>query len=428
MAYLEQSTRYIAYNRRLTTGHYRYYRDPAILDSVLGARYVGDMDRMFDTYGELLEEAQAWLSVRHPRQPGDSDFVHRQAVKAKALDALRGLLPAASLSNVGIYGSGQSYEMLLLRMRSHPLPEARHYADMMLEELRKVIPSFLQRVDRPDRGGAWTEYLESTQRQTGQLVEELFPDLVASAVRPPGGPSGEPSVTLLDFDPDGEDKVIAAICAPLTDRPEEEVLDRVRLLGAEEKRSLLAAYVGTRENRRHRPGRAFERTGYRFDVVTDYGAFRDLQRHRMLTIEWQPLGATLGYDVPDVVEDAGLSSRYVASLERSRELAETVAPLFPVESAYAVALAYRIRYSMQMNAREAMHLLELRSGPQGHPSYRWVAQEMHRLIDERAGHHLVAEAMSHVHYDSEDLERLESERRAEVRRGSMSTAGNPVNP
>jgi thymidylate synthase ThyX len=428
MAYLEQSTRYIAYNQRLTTGHYRYYRDPAILDSILGARYVGDMDRMFDTYGELLDEALSWLKSRHPRQPDDSEFVHRQAIKAKALDALRGLLPAASLSNVGIYGSGQSYEMLLLRMRSHPLPEARRYADMMLEELRKVIPSFLQRVDRPDRGGAWSEYLERTQRQTAQLVEGLFPDLVAPAGHSVAGPSGQPSVTLVDFDPDGEDKVIAAICAPLTDRPEVEVLERVRRLGAEEKRSLLAAYVGERDNRRHRPGRAFERTDYRFDVVTDYGAFRDLQRHRMLTIEWQPLGSTLGYDVPEVVEEAGLTSRYVTSLERSRELAETIAPLFPVESAYAVALAYRIRYSMQMNAREAMHLLELRSGPQGHPGYRWVAQEMHRLIADGAGHHLIAEAMSHVHYGSEDLERLESERRAEDRRASMSTAGNPVIP
>src|SRR5665811_492416 len=125
----------------------RYYRDPGLLDSSLGARYVGDMDRMFDTYAELLVEVQAWLTKRHPRQAGDSDFVHRQAVRAKALDSLRGLLPAGSLSNVGVYGTGQSYEMLLLRMRSHPLPEARRYADMMLDELRKVIPSFLQRVD-----------------------------------------------------------------------------------------------------------------------------------------------------------------------------------------------------------------------------------------------------------------------------------------
>jgi thymidylate synthase ThyX len=428
MAYLEQSTRYIAYNQRLTTGHYRYYRDPRVLDSPLGARYVGEMDRMFDTYGELLETAQAWLAARHPRQPGDSDFVHRQAIRAKALDALRGLLPAASLSNVGIYGTGQSYEMLLLRMRSHPLPEARHYADLMLAELRKVIPSFLQRVDRPDRGGAWSEYLEGTRRETGALVERLFPDLVDPDGPAPSGPSGGPSVTLVDFDPDGETKVLTAICGPMTDRPEEEVRRRVELLGSEERRSLLRAYVGDRKNRRHRPGRAFERTGYRFDVVTDYGAFRDLQRHRMLTIDWQDLGTTLGYDVPDVVEEAGLTGPYVESLERSRQLADALAPAFPVQAAYAVALAYRIRYSMQMNAREAMHVLELRSGPQGHPSYRWVAHEMHRLIAEQAGHHLLAEAMSHVEFGSEDLERLHAERRAEDKRNSMSAAGNPANP
>jgi thymidylate synthase ThyX len=426
MAYLEQSTRYIAYSNRLTTGHYRYYRDPALLDSPLGARYVGDMDRMFDTYSELLVEAQAWLALRHPRDDGDSDFVHRQAVKAKALDALRGLLPAASLSNVGIYGTGQSYEMLLMRMRSHPLPEARRYAELMLEELRKVIPSFLTRVDRPDRGGSWSAYLERTRERTGELVEELFPDLVTPAEHPVGGPSGQPTVTLLDFDPDGEDKVIAALCVPFTDRSEEEVVRRVARLGVEEKRALLRAYVGERSNRRHRPGRAFERTGYRFDVVTDYGAFRDLQRHRMLTIEWQPLGTTLGYDVPEVVEESGLTERFVASVERSRQLAEDLAPTFPVESAYAVALAYRIRYTMQMNAREAMHLLELRSGPQGHPSYRWVAQEMHRLIAGQAGHRLLAEAMTFVDFGSEDLERLEAERRAESKRSSLSAVGNPV--
>jgi thymidylate synthase ThyX len=427
MAYLEQSTRYIGYNQRLTTGHYRYYRDPGLLVSPLGARYVGEMDRMFDTYGELLKEAQEWLAARHPRRAGDSDFVHRQAVRAKALDALRGLLPAASLSNVGIYGTGQSYEMLLLRMRTHPLPEARTYADLILEELRKVIPSFLERVDRPDRGGAWSAYLDRTRQQTAALVEELFPDLVAPAEHPVGGPSGQPSVTLLDFDPEGEDKVIAAICAPLTDRPEAEVIERVRRLGAEEKRTVLRAYVGDRDNRRHRPGRAFERTGYRFDVVTDYGAFRDLQRHRMLTIEWQPLGTTLGYDIPEVVEEAGLADRYVLSLERSRQLADDLAPTFPVEAAYAVALAYRVRYSMQMNAREAMHLLELRSGPQGHASYRWVAQEMHRLIAGQAGHRLLAESMSHVDFDSPELERLESERRAEAKRNSLSASGNRVN-
>ncbi len=416
MAYLEQSTRYVAYDNRMSTGHYRYYRDPAVLDSPLGARYVGDMDRMFDTYGELLSEVQAWLAVRHPRRSEDSDFVHRQAVKAKALDALRGLLPAASLSNVGIYGTGQSYELLLLRMRSHPLPEARAYAGLMLEELRKVIPSFLQRVDRPDRGLEWSSYLGQTDRDTREAVERLVPELVEPEGRLPGGPSGRPSVTLLDWDPDGEDKIVAAIVAPATARSEEDVIDAVRRLGAEEKRALLAAYVGERTNRRHRPGRAFERTAYRFEVVSDYGAFRDLQRHRMLTIEWQPLGTELGYEVPELVEEAGHSARYSESLERSADLVDALRPRFPVQSTYAVALAYRIRYSMQMDAREAMHVIELRSGTQGHPSYRWVAQEMHRLIGEKAGHHLVAGSMVHVDSGTPELERLEAERRAESRR------------
>lgn len=426
MAYLEQSTRYIPYNSRLSSGHFRYHRDPALLASPLGARYVGEMDRMFDTYGALLEELQAWLGLRHPRRPGDSDFVHRQAVKAKALDALRGLLPAGSLSNVGIYGTGQSYEQLLIRMRAHPLPEARGYAALMLEELRKVIPSFLQRVDRPDRGGVWSDYLVRTRQETAALVESLFPDLAAPVEAAGRGPAGTPSVHLTDFDPDGEDKVLAAICAPLTGVAEEVVQARVARLGAEDKRALFRAYVGERSNRRHRPGRAFERTGYRFDVVTDYGAFRDLQRHRMLTIEWQPLGTRLGYDVPDVVGEGGLTHRYVESLERSRALADALAPSFPVESAYAVALAYRIRYSMQMNAREAMHMLELRSGTQGHPSYRWVAQEMHRQIAERAGHRLLADAMSHVEFGTDELERLTAERRAEQRRNSRPAVGNPA--
>jgi hypothetical protein len=223
--------------------------------------------------------------------------------------------------------------------------------------------------------------------------------------------------------------VITAICTPLTDRSESEVARTVAGLGAEDRRAILRAYVGQRSNRRHRPGRAFERTSYRFDVVTDYGAFRDLQRHRMLTIEWQPLVPALGYDVPTTVDEAGLADRYVASLERSRDLYAALAPTFPQQASYAVALAYRIRYSMQMNAREAMHLTELRSGTQGHPSYRWVAQEMHRLIAEQAGHRLIAEAMSYVDHSAEDdLERLDSERRAEAKRASSGTAGIPTRP
>ena len=409
MSYLEQSTRYIAYDVRLG-GRYRYHRDPAVLGSPLGLRYVGDLDRMFDTYAGMAGDMLEYFRDRFPRQPGDSDFVHRQALKAKALDSVRGALPAASLSNVGIYGTGQAYEALLLRMRAHPLPEARSYADLMLGELRKVIPSFLKRVDVGDRGVAASTYLATARTAGDEIAARLFPP------QPPG-PPGAPRVELVDFDPDGEVKLVAAMLYAYTDRSEREIEATVRDMTVDERLAVVRAYVGDRTNRRHRPGRAFERTGYRFDVLADYGAFRDLQRHRMLTIEWQPLSPRHGYTRPEAVDDAGCGPLFDETMERSAALHDALYDGFAPQAPYAVALAYRVRFVMQLNAREAMHMLELRSAPQGHPAYRLVAQEMHRLIAEEAGHHAVAEAMRFVDHSPEpELERLAGERRAEQRR------------
>jgi thymidylate synthase ThyX len=408
MAYLEQSTRYIPYDTRLG-GRYRYHRPREVLDSSLGLRYVADLDAAFDTYAGCLATLMDWARERFPKDPTDSDFVYKQTIKAKACDAARGILPAATLSNVGIYGTGQAFEALLLRTRAHPLPEARRYSALMLDELRKVIPSFLTRVDRRDRGIAWSAYLAETRADTALLVARLFPG---------DEPEPRPSVVLTDFDPDAEDKLLAAICYPHTALPEDQILDRVRRLSALDRVALLTAYVGARENRRHRPGRAFERVDYRFDVLADYGAFRDLQRHRMLTIEWQRLGPYHGYDVPPEIVDAGLTDPFVDAMERSAELHDALALDFPEQASYAVALAYRVRFVMQMNAREAMHVLELRTGPQGHPTYRAVCQEMHRCIEEQAGHRAIAAAMRHVDHGAYALERLDAERAADARRAS----------
>ena len=407
MSYLEQSTRYIAYDARLG-GRYRYYRPPTILNSSLGTRYVGEMDRLFDAYAELWPLVQEWCREAYPKSPDDSDFVYRQSIKAKALDAVRGILPAASLSNVGIYGTGQGYEALLLRMRAHPLPEARIYADLMLTELRKVIPSFLKRVDLPERGGVWSDYLEATRVDTADIAAKLFAS---------DDPVDVPEVALVDWDPQGEDKVLAAMLYPHVNLPEGQIVERVSRMTADEKRALVEAYTGPRENRRHKPGRALERVSYRFDVCSDYGAFRDLQRHRMMTIDWQQLSPTHGYDLPEPVVAAGVADRYAEAMERSRQLHDDLYERFPNEAAYAVSLAYKVRYSMQLNAREAVHMLELRTSPQGHPSYRRVCQAMHRLIADQAGHTAIAAMMRHVdHTDPDRLERLESERAAERRR------------
>ncbi|MGE0881850.1 MAG: FAD-dependent thymidylate synthase [Acidimicrobiia bacterium] len=406
MSYLEQSTRYIAYNVRLG-GRYRYYRDLDVLTSSLGTRYVGDLDRLFDTYSDLSDLMTDHFRGLHPKSSGDSDLVYRQAIRAKAFDAVRGVLPAAAVSNVGIYGSGQAFEQLLLRMRAHPLPEAGAYAEMMLTELRKVIPSFLRRVDLPDRGGATSAYLADTRDRTEDLVYRLFAN---------ERPEPVPDVMLVDFDPEAEDKLLAAICYSHSVLPESQLLDRVRRLGADERVALLRAYVGDRTNRRHRPGRAFERIDYRFDVLSDYGAFRDLQRHRMLTVEWQPLSPDHGYVQPEAIDDAGCGQLFEGAMQRSAALYDTLARQFPDQAPYAVCMAYRVRYVMQMNAREAMHLIELRSGQQGHPAYRRVAQEMHRLIAEVAGHVAIAEAMKFTDHGDTSLERLEAERRIEAKR------------
>lgn len=406
MSYLEQSTRYISYDARLG-GRYRFHRDPEVLSSRLGTRYVGDMDRMFDSYSLLVNKVTEHVRATVPRDPDDSDFVFRQATRAKALDAVRGVLPAASLSNVGIYGSGQGFEALLLRMRSHPLPEARHYADLMLHELRKVIPSFLRRVDLAERGGRWSSYLATTRERTAELAESLFGETPVEHV---------PAVELVDWDPDAEDKLLTAICYPHTRLPESQLAERVRHLGPAERLALIRSYVGDRENRRHKPGRAFERVDYRFDVLSDYGAFRDLQRHRLLTIEWQPLTPNHGYVRPDLVDEAGMADVFDDAMARSAALYDAMKDELPQQASYAVSMAYRIRYSMQFNAREAIHLLELRSSPQGHPAYRRIALEMHRLIAQQAGHRAVADAMTHLTTEAPELERLAAERKAERRR------------
>jgi thymidylate synthase ThyX len=408
MSYLEQSTRYLGYDRRLENGLYRYYRDHDVLESRFGARYVGEMDRMFDTYAQMLPRLTDFLSKKYPKTSEDTDFVYRQAIRAKALDAVRGLLPASALSNLGIYASGQAYESLLLRMRAHPLPEVREYSQLMLEELRKVIPSFLKRLDVPERGLAWTKYLQETRSATREVIASLFDDL--TSVEP------EERVRLLAFDPEGEQRVLEAIVFANTSLSADDAAARVASLDDAGRTKLMSAYVGQRKNRRHRPGRAFERTDYRFELITDYGAFRDLQRHRMLTVEWQPLTVDLGYDVPEIVREAGLAATYEESLARSAEFYHDMYEEFPDQAQYAVALAFRIRYVMQMNAREAMHLIELRSGPQGHPSYRRVAHEMARLIREEAGHSTIADAMTYVDFSETDLERLEAERAAERNR------------
>jgi thymidylate synthase ThyX len=410
MAYLEQSTRYVPYDDR-PGGRYRYHV-PAELDGALRARYVATLDVAFETYRQWLPRMREHYAARFPLPSGSSEPAWRMSIRAKALDTLRGLLPAATISNVGIHATGQAYENLLLRMRAHPLAEVRAYADLMLAELRKVIPAFLRRVDLPDRGAAWSAYLADTRAETARVA-------AAFAAAEPAEPRDE--VTLTDFDPDGEAKVVAAALYGVSALPDDQLLAIARRMSGEERAAVLRAYVGKRGNRRHRPGRAFERTSYRFDVLTDYGAFRDLQRHRLLTLEWQRLSPRHGFMVPDAIGAAGAGEDWRRVMVAAAALHDDIAAAGLEEVApYAVSMAYRVRFYMEMNAREAMHVIELRTARQGHPAYRRVCQRMHRLIADRARHRAIADAMVFADHTDVELERLEAERAAERRRAGRA--------
>jgi len=224
-------------------------------------------------------------------------------------------------------------------------------------------------------------------------------------------------VTLTDFDPEGEVKVVAAALYAASDLPDEVLLARARKMTDAERAAVLTAYVGRRANRRHKPGRAFERTSYRFDLLADYGAFRDLQRHRLLTLEWQRLSPRHGSVMPEAVAEAGAAGDWRRVLGESADLHDAIAAAgLPEVAPYAVSMAYRVRFYMELNAREAMHVIELRTTPQGHPAYRRICQRMHRLIAEQAGHRALAAAMSFADHSAVELERLEAERAAERRR------------
>ena len=407
-AYLEQSTRYIAYDAPMPGGGFRYYRDPE-----LGAHYERAMDELFAIYARSLPRVIAWADEAFPVPDGEPSAAHRRAIGAKALDLLRGLLPAASLSHMGIFATGQTYEQLILHLLAHPLPEARHYGRMILEELQAVMPSFVSRVERPDRGGEWVAYLQARERAAERWVARLGLD------RPPDAEAARPSVKLLHVDGD-EDALLAALLFEASGVSEEATRIRLAALTAGDRAALLGDLVGLRANRRHRPGRGFEALRYRFEVVADYGAFRDLQRHRMLTVQWQRLTPHLGAGVPEEVDAAGCGDDFRRALDVSaREWERLAGEGREGEALYALCLGYRIRFVLDLNAREAMQLIELRSGREGHPGYRAVAHEMHRLIGEV--HPAVAAAMTHIDTSAEPrLERILSEMRTQARLDALA--------
>jgi thymidylate synthase ThyX len=425
IAFLEKSTRYVRFDQRDSGGDFLWFREPSLMASRHRDAYVALMDRLFSTYAAQIDPMIAHIervlplesvAVRHPKTGEPLDFAdvkrdeellkaakraYAATVRAHACDVMRSYLPAATLTNLGIFATGQAFEHLLSRLLTHPAEECRALAAAMRRELDRLIPSFVKRSAK----SVWQEDLRA--RAAAAAERTLLP----------GPPSASP-VTLVDFDRDGEEKVLAALLYPYADRPLAEVRSRVNAMGVLERAALHASLASGRRSRRDRPPRALEEAAYSFDLVGNLGIYRDLHRHRLLSQERQPFTTVHGYDTPPEILEAGHGAVFEECMARAYDLHEAVRRDHPAEAPYVVPFAFRVRWYVTLNLREAVHVCELRSMPQGHPDYRLVVQEMWRRIEEV--HPGLAAWGGFVNRDTYRLGRLQSEMRSEWKRAGSA--------
>jgi len=428
LSYLEKSSRYVAWNKK-TNGKYRFYRDPVLIDSRFADMYLDSCNLSFDVYSKNIDPMINYVREKYPiekyffkdskdgkeksfsklRQESDiksANMIYRGSTKAKALDILRGLLPASTLTNVGITGNGRAFEYLLTILASSDLDEERELASKIKKELDTTIKSFVSRSD-DKYGKAFQKYLKQIKKTSKSIVaKEIKPKKVLGMM-----------TKLVDCESEKKsiEKILTSIMyeqSPSTSY--QNILKQVKKLSKEKRIKIINSFTNLRENRRHRPGRAFESVYYTFDLLNNFGMFRDFHRHRALTLERQLLTTDHGYHIPDEIKILGIDKNYKEGMDKTKETFNKIRKKYPEQGQYVVNFAYNYPYFMKFNLREACHLIELRTVPQGHADYRQVAQQMYKQINKV--HPNLSKIMKFVDLKEYDLERFESEKRTEEKR------------
>jgi len=427
IAPLEKSTRYVRFDSKDRSGEYLFYKEPRIMASPHREAYLAGMRLLFDTYAAqidpMIEFVRNSLPIetvewKHP-QTGEpltykdavkdeqlrkwAETAYRSTVRAQACDVLRSYLPAATLTNVGLFGVGQAFEHLLNKLYSQNSAEAQDLASSMQTALNGLIPSFVKRARR-------SEYLADTSFATQALSLQI---LAQTSVAP-----GTP-VTLVEYDNQAEERVIAAILYPHARHSLAQLRNLVGQMTSEQRGQIFDEYLQRRRHRRDKPGRALEQVYYTFDILGNLGLYRDLHRHRLLTQERQDFTTVHGYDTPEELEAAGFKSAFAHCMEQASRLYECMYQDFPLEAQYVVPFAYRVRWYMKLNLREAVHIGELRTMPQGHPDYRFIVHEMWRQI--AAVHPTLARSAKFIDWQTYRLGRLQSEMRSEYKKSAISS-------
>src|SRR5262245_20488553 len=425
IAPLEKSTRYVRFDQKDAAGNYLYYREPKIMASRHRDAFIETMNLLFETYSRQMEPMLEHVARSLPieqlevRDPSSgkglsyedakrderlrrwAESAYRATVRAHACDVLRSYLPAATLTNVGLFGVGQAFEYLLSKFYSHELTEAKELCGAMHRELNQLIPSFVKRAQS-------NEYLAGSTVAAKALANNTLCAMPAAADEP---------VVLADYDAQAEQKIIAGILYSYARHPLAQLRHVAAAMSNDQRRKILEEYFAKRRHRRDKLSRAFENVYYTFDILGNLGLYRDLHRHRILTQERQDFTTVHGYDTPAEIQEADFKREFDRCMERSAALYEQIFRDLPAEAQYVVPFAYKIRWYMKMNLREALHMVELRTMPQGHPDYRFICQEMWRKIQEV--HPTLAEAGKFIDWQKYRLGRLQSEMRTEFKRSAM---------
>jgi thymidylate synthase ThyX len=438
LSYLEKSSRYIPFDKKVGNV-YKYYRDEQILKSKYADLYIESCDHSFGVYSNSINLMQKYISEIEPiddfmyfdsisksekpftKLTHDQDIesakkVYHSTVRSKTLDILRNLLPASTLTNLGITGNGRAFEYLLTRLYSSDLVELKELARMINSELDCVIPSFIKRVNEK-HGKSLQSFMINTNKEMTKLTDKYLED-----IEPDYSPV---DVRLIDYmdSKDAEVKVVSAILYENAQGQSlHDIIKLVKSFPQARRNEILLAYTKFRGNRRHRPGRAFEMVEYLFEMFTNFGMFRDLHRHRILTMERQLLSTKHGYDIPKEVTDSGLEKDFKDCMYLSSNAYQNIAKTMPVEAQYAVNFAYKYPYFIKINLRELYHVIELRTTAQGHPDYRYICQQIFKKINDI--HPLLMKGMKFVDMNQYELGRFDTEKRKELKKRELLPSKN----
>ncbi|WP_299292219.1 FAD-dependent thymidylate synthase [Nitrosopumilus sp.] len=430
LSYLEKSSRYVAWNKK-EKGKYRFYRDPDLMKSKFGDLYEEACNFSFDVYSKNIEPMVNYVREKYPiekysfkdstdgkeksfsklKVEGDiksANMIYKGSTKAKALDILRGLLPASTLTNVGITGNGRAFEYLLTVLGSSELKEEQELASKIKKELDTTIKSFVRRAD-DKYGKAFQKYLRDIKKKSISVSKQIKAKPVKGTI-----------TKLVDYESEKNaiDKIITSIIyeqSPSTSY--QNISSQVKKMTITKKEKIIKDFAKLRTNRRHRPSRAFENVYYTFDLCNNFGMFRDLHRHRALTLERQLLTTDHGYNMSNEIKILGIEKEFKECMDNTKNAFEKIRKKYPEQGQYVVNFAYNYPYFMKFNLREACHLIELRTVPQGHVDYRRVAQQMYHQINKV--HPKLSQIMKFVDLKEYDLERFESEKRTEEKRKKL---------